>query len=198
MNPESPLERTDARGWVKSAATNPFWAKRTPNITHIEDPSRAALRGVLALGLDGEEILKTFYKQVVYKRSKDGWRVPFDGNRMKGYKAVNDLVDADSGKVVVEAGKKITVRQARLGVGGVAATPVRARQTEAALCGQPWNASTVQQAQVLLQNEFNPLSDLRASRHYRQEVLAQLLQRFWLESQGGTATDLQTLEPLTP
>ena len=91
-----------------------------------------------------------------------------------------------------------TVRQARLGVGGVAATPVRARQTEAALCGQPWNARTVQQAQALLQNEFNPLSDLRASRHYRQEVLAQLLQRFWLESQGGTATDLQTLEPLTP
>src|SRR5579872_7275043 len=32
---------------------------------------------------------------------------------MRGYKAVNDLVDADSGKVVVEAGKKITVRQAR-------------------------------------------------------------------------------------
>ena len=30
-----------------------------------------------------------------------------------GYKAVNDLVDADTGKVVVEAGKKITVRQAR-------------------------------------------------------------------------------------
>ncbi len=32
-------------GWVKSAATKPFWAKMTPNITHIEDPSRAALRG---------------------------------------------------------------------------------------------------------------------------------------------------------
>ncbi len=32
-------------GWVNSAATKPFWAKMTPNITHIEDPSRAALRG---------------------------------------------------------------------------------------------------------------------------------------------------------
>ena len=39
--------------------------------------------------------------------------MPFDANRLRGYKAVNDLVDADSGKVVVEAGKKITVRQAR-------------------------------------------------------------------------------------
>ena len=66
-----------------------------------------------ALGMDGEEILKTFYRQVPYKRTKDGWRVPFDANRLKGYKAVNDLVDADSGRVVVEAGKKITVRQAR-------------------------------------------------------------------------------------
>ena len=68
---------------------------------------------LLALGMDGEEVLRTFYRQVVYKRAKDGWRVPFDANRMRGYKAVNDLVDADSGKVVVEAGKKLTVRQAR-------------------------------------------------------------------------------------
>jgi dihydropyrimidine dehydrogenase (NADP+)/dihydropyrimidine dehydrogenase (NAD+) subunit PreA len=32
-------------GWVKGASKIPFWAKMTPNITHIEDPSRAALRG---------------------------------------------------------------------------------------------------------------------------------------------------------
>jgi DNA-directed RNA polymerase subunit beta len=68
---------------------------------------------LFALGMDGEEILNTFYKHVIYKRSKDGWRVPFDANRLRGYKAINDLVDADTGKVVVEAGKKITVRQAR-------------------------------------------------------------------------------------
>src|ERR1700742_4469746 len=68
---------------------------------------------MFALGMDGEEILNTFYKQILYKRSKDGWRVPFDANRLRGYKAVNDLVDADSGNVVLEAGKKLTVRQAR-------------------------------------------------------------------------------------
>ncbi|MGE5534639.1 MAG: DNA-directed RNA polymerase subunit beta [Acidobacteriota bacterium] len=66
-----------------------------------------------ALGLDGEEILSTFYKQVTYKRQKDGWRVPFDANRLKGYKAINNLVDADTGRTVVEAGQKLTVRQAR-------------------------------------------------------------------------------------
>ncbi|MEJ2623613.1 MAG: DNA-directed RNA polymerase subunit beta [Pseudolabrys sp.] len=66
-----------------------------------------------ALGLDSEEILSTFYNHVVYKRAKDGWRVPFDANRLRGYKAVHDLVDADTGMVVLEAGKKLTVRQAR-------------------------------------------------------------------------------------
>ncbi|MGB9369635.1 MAG: DNA-directed RNA polymerase subunit beta, partial [Xanthobacteraceae bacterium] len=68
---------------------------------------------LLALSMDGEQVLDTFYKKIVYKRAKDGWRVPFDANRMRGYKAVNDLVDADTGKVVVEAAKKLTVRQAR-------------------------------------------------------------------------------------
>src|SRR5471030_910926 len=63
--------------------------------------------------MSGETILNTFYKQIIYKRPKERWRVPFDATRLRGYKAVNDLVDADSGKVVVEAGKKITVRQAR-------------------------------------------------------------------------------------
>src|SRR6266702_3976365 len=66
-----------------------------------------------ALGMDAEEILATFFKKVIYKRQKEGWRVPFDANRLKGYKAINDLVDADSGERVLEAGKKLTVRQAR-------------------------------------------------------------------------------------
>jgi len=67
-----------------------------------------------ALGLDGEEILSTFYKTVTYKRAKDAWRAPFNIDRMKGMKAVNDLIDADSGQVVLEAGKKLTQRSARM------------------------------------------------------------------------------------
>src|SRR6266403_1318030 len=68
---------------------------------------------LFALGLDGEQILSTFYKKIIYKRAKDGWRVPFDATRFRGYSTINDLVDADSGKVVLEAGKKLTVRAAR-------------------------------------------------------------------------------------
>src|ERR1700750_3425973 len=66
-----------------------------------------------ALGMDAEEVLSTFFRKIVYKRQKEGWRVPFDAKRFRGYKAINDLVDADSGKVVLEAGKKLTVRSAR-------------------------------------------------------------------------------------
>ncbi len=85
-----------------------------------------------ALAMDAEEILNTFYRKVIYKRQKDGWRVPFDANRFRGYKAINDLVDADSGKVVLEAGKKLTVRQARqLGEKGLKAL----RMTDQELVG---------------------------------------------------------------
>jgi DNA-directed RNA polymerase subunit beta len=66
-----------------------------------------------ALGMDGEEILSTFYKTVPLTRDKDGWRQPFDPERLKGMKAVVDMLDADTGEVVLEAGKKLTVRTAR-------------------------------------------------------------------------------------
>ncbi|MBT0569109.1 xanthine dehydrogenase small subunit [Curvibacter sp. CHRR-16] len=80
------------------------------------------------------------------------------------------------------------VRAARIGAGGVAATPARARQTEAALLGQPWNEATVQAAAQVLRQEFNPISDMRASSDYRRTVLGNLLQRFWLQSQGHEVT----------
>ncbi len=39
--------------------------------------------------------------------------MPFDAARFRGYSTINDLIDADTGKVVLEAGKKLTVRAAR-------------------------------------------------------------------------------------
>lgn len=68
---------------------------------------------MMALGLDGEEILDTFYNKIPYTRDGDGWRMPFDANRMRGMKATIDLVDADTGETVLEAGKKMTARAAR-------------------------------------------------------------------------------------
>jgi xanthine dehydrogenase small subunit len=85
------------------------------------------------------------------------------------------------------------VTQASIGVGGVAATPVRASRTEAGLLGRVWSQSCVNDAATLLQAEFQPISDLRASSGYRSQVLGNLLQRFWRESQGQENTSLANL-----
>ena len=80
---------------------------------------------LLALGLDPEEILNTFYEHVDYARDGDGWRVAFDAQRMRGYKGAVDLIDADSGDVVLEAGRKLTARTAnKLADGGLKALRV--------------------------------------------------------------------------
>ena len=88
-----------------------------------------------------------------------------------------------------------TVTRASIGAGGVAATPVRATKTEAALLGQAWTLATVQQAMATLRAEFSPISDLRASSAYRVQVLGNLLQRYWLESQGLQHINLQSYRP---
>ena len=85
------------------------------------------------------------------------------------------------------------VVQASIGAGGVAATPVRARQTEASLVGQPWTQATVTAAMQTLRAECSPISDMRASAAYRVQVLGNLLQRYWLESQGVAQLDVQNL-----
>ena len=85
------------------------------------------------------------------------------------------------------------IAQASIGVGGVAATPVRAAQTEAVLTGLAWTHNTVIQAKTCLRNEFQPISDMRASAAYRAQVLDGLMQRFWLESQGAPDTSLEAL-----
>jgi DNA-directed RNA polymerase subunit beta len=68
---------------------------------------------MFALGLDGEEILETFYNKILYTQADSGWQMPYDANRMKGMKAVTDLIDAETGEVVVPAGRKLTARAAR-------------------------------------------------------------------------------------
>ncbi|MEM0909248.1 MAG: DNA-directed RNA polymerase subunit beta, partial [Pseudomonadota bacterium] len=68
---------------------------------------------MMALGYSPEEILHTFYDRITYTRDGDGWRTEFDGNRLKGLKASFDLVDADTGELVLEEGRKITARTVR-------------------------------------------------------------------------------------
>lgn len=65
---------------------------------------------LLVQGMSNEEILGTFYKSVKYTHDKKGWKTPFDAARFRGIKLAYDLVDAKSGKVVADAGTKITPR----------------------------------------------------------------------------------------
>jgi xanthine dehydrogenase small subunit len=123
---------------------------------------------------------------------------PTAGERSTVYK-ISKRFDDDISAVCLALNLHIddgVVRSASIGAGGVAATPVRARQTEAALLGQPWNEDTVMNAMDTLRQEFQPISDMRASAAYRQMVLGNLLRRFWLESQGEQAINLESLKTL--
>jgi xanthine dehydrogenase small subunit len=74
------------------------------------------------------------------------------------------------------------VRDIRIGLGGVAATPMRAQDTEAALTGRPWSPDTVAEAAEVLGAEGTPLSDHRASGDYRTAMLRSALLKFHAES----------------
>ncbi|MGB8938824.1 MAG: FAD binding domain-containing protein [Streptomyces sp.] len=71
------------------------------------------------------------------------------------------------------------VRKARIGLGGVAATPIRSLATEAALEGEPWSAETVESAARVLRDEGTPMSDHRASAAYRSAMLGQSLMKLY-------------------
>lgn len=74
-----------------------------------------------------------------------------------------------------------TITAARLGFGGMAATPKRASATEQALIGQPFTQATIDAAQRKIADDFQPLSDMRATSDYRLEVSRNLLQKAFVE-----------------
>jgi len=120
------------------------------------------------------------------------------GDWLRAYK-VSKRWDDDISAVCLAVQLRVEdgrVAQVSIGCGGVAATPMRARQTEAALLGQPWTEATLARAQAALRSEFQPISDMRASAAYRSQVLGNLLQRLWLETQGLQATQLESVETL--
>ena len=156
----------------------------------------ASPRGERTLAL---EDLYTGYRQNVLAPDEVLARIlvphPAKGELLRAYKISKRFDDDISAVCLVlclhlEDG---AVRSASIGAGGVAAVPARARQAEAALTGQPWDEAAVQRAAQALQTEFTPLSDMRASSQYRSTVLARLVQRFWLESQGHTEVSLESL-----
>ncbi|MEV6582747.1 FAD binding domain-containing protein [Streptomyces sp. NPDC051582] len=75
-----------------------------------------------------------------------------------------------------------TVRKARIGLGGVSATPIRALATERALEGKPWAARTVEAAARMLRAQGTPMDDHRASAGYRSAMLGQSLLKLYAQT----------------
>jgi xanthine dehydrogenase small subunit len=76
------------------------------------------------------------------------------------------------------------VGMVRIAFGGMAATPKRAKAVEAALVGKPWTLETVEAAIGAFAEDYQPISDMRASAEYRLLTAQNLLRRFFLETTG--------------
>ncbi len=96
--------------------------------------------------------------------------------------------------VVVEG----TVMRARIGLGGVASTPIRALRTEAALEGVPWTREGITTAAAVLAGEGTPLTDHRATARYRSAMLGQSLLKLYAaqaDAQPDAQPDARSNEP---
>ena len=114
------------------------------------------------------------------------------GARFEVYKVTKRLdedITAVCGAFYLELSPEGRVVEARLAFGGMAATPKRAANAEAALVGQAWNEASVEAAVAPLAKDFQPISDWRASADYRAKVAANLLRRFLFET---TQPDVET------
>ncbi|SDM63673.1 xanthine dehydrogenase small subunit [Oryzisolibacter propanilivorax] len=105
-------------------------------------------------------------------------------HQVRGYK-ISKRFDCDISALC--AGFSIAVegdvvRDVRLAYGGMAATVRRAKHAESALLGKPWTHDNVSAAKAALVQDYQPLTDMRASADYRLQVAQNLLQRFWLET----------------
>ncbi|WP_418058081.1 xanthine dehydrogenase small subunit [Pimelobacter simplex] len=78
------------------------------------------------------------------------------------------------------------VRSAAIGLGGVAATPIRATAAEEALTGAPWTVEGIAPAAAALAATGTPLDDHRASAAYRRAMLGQALPRLLAEQPTPT------------
>jgi carbon-monoxide dehydrogenase medium subunit len=78
-------------------------------------------------------------------------------------------------------------RTARIALGSVAPIPMRARKAEALLEGQPLTDELIAQAAATAATESRPISDLRASKEYRRQMVAVLTRRALQEARRRAA-----------
>lgn len=91
----------------------------------------------------------------------------------------------------IEAGR---ISSARVAFGGMAGIPKRAAAVEASLLGKAWDLETVMAALPAFAQDFQPLSDMRASAGYRLQAAQNLLIRYFHDL-AGTATNVLEVTP---
>ncbi len=77
-----------------------------------------------------------------------------------------------------------SITEARVALGGMAATPKRALLCEQAMVGKRWDEAAMLRAKAALGRDFQPLSDMRASADNRLQTAQNLLHRFYLETRA--------------
>jgi xanthine dehydrogenase small subunit len=149
-------------------------------------------RIVLRRGATAREmLLEDFYLDYMKNQLAEGEFVaamhvplPTPEQQLRAYK-ISKRFDCDISALFAGLAIELdgeTVHSARFAFGGMAAIVKRAHGAEAAVTGQPWTEATVQAAMAALDQDFTPLSDLRASADYRRQVARGLLMRLWLET----------------
>lgn len=93
-------------------------------------------------------------------------------------------ISALCGAFNISLDKEGKVASCRIVFGGMAGTPLRASNVEKALLGNIWNEATIEKAATSFPDDYQPLSDWRASADYRMNVAKNLLRRFYLETTG--------------
>lgn len=98
-------------------------------------------------------------------------------------KRFEDDISAVCGAFCIEVENSVIVG-ARLAYGGMAEMPKRAVLCEKALVQKPWTMATILAACAALQQDFQPISDIRASAEYRMTIAQNLLKKYFAESQS--------------
>ncbi|CUH46176.1 xanthine dehydrogenase small subunit [Ruegeria atlantica] len=118
---------------------------------------------------------------------------PRQADRLKAYK-LSKRFDQDISAVCGCFNISVSdgmVADARIAFGGMAGTPKRASNVEAALVGKPWTHETVRSAIPAFDSDFTPMTDMRASANYRLQTAKALLERYFLEDQGEVTNVLE-------
>ena len=118
--------------------------------------------------------------------------LPPDGTLVRSYK-ISKRFDQDISALCLGACLELhdgVARDVRLAWGGMAATIRRAGHAEAALEGRPLDDAAVDAAMRALREDFEPISDLRASGAYRLRVAQNLLKRLQLDVAGKPSVSL--------